>query len=57
MHVKPGQSHQLELQSLGEETESGIWDFCYPLLDGVLPEKNADDWSASEREAVHQAVR
>ena len=44
---------QLELQSLGEETESGIWRFGYPLLDGVLPEKNADDWSESEREAVH----
>ena len=27
------------------------------MLDGVLPEKNADDWSASEHEAVHQAVR
>ena len=47
---------QLELQSLGEETESGIWRFGYPLLDGVLPEKNADEWSESEREAVHQAV-
>ena len=48
---------QLELESFGEETESGIWRFCYPLLDGALPEKNTDDWSASEREAVHQSVR
>ena len=47
----------LELESFGEETESGIWQFCYPVLDGVLPEKSSEDWSATEREAVHQAVR
>ena len=48
---------QLELQSFGEETESGIWNFCYPVLDGVLTDKAPEHWSAAEREAVHQAER
>ncbi len=47
---------QLELESFGEETESGIWEFCYPVLDGVLPDKLPEHWSVPEREAVHQAV-
>ena len=56
IHFRLTDEGRLELQSLGEETESGIWRFGYPLLDGVLPEKSPEDWSESEREAVHQAV-
>ena len=48
---------QLELESFGEETESGIWNFCCPVLDGVLTDKAPEQWSATEREAVRQAVR
>ena len=51
IHFRLTDEGQLELQSFGEETESGIWKFCYPLLDGVLPEKFVDVWSATEREA------
>ncbi len=38
-------------------TESGIWNFCYPVLDGVLTDKAPEHWSATEREAVRQAVK
>ena len=57
IHFRLTDEGQLELQTFGEETESGIWAFCYPVLDGVLPDKSSEDWSATEREAVHQAVR
>ncbi len=57
IHFRLTDEGQLEFQSFGEETESGVWEFCYPVLDGVLPEKYPNDWSASEREAVHQAVK
>ena len=36
---------------------SGLWHFCYPVLDGVLTNKAPEQWSATEREAVRQAVR
>ncbi len=57
IHFRLTDEGQLELQSCGEETESGIWNVCYPVLDGVLPDKAPDDWSVTEREAVHHAVR
>ena len=57
IHFRLTDEGQLELQSLGEETESGIWNFCYPVLDGVLTDKAREHWSATEREAVHQAVK
>ncbi len=57
IHFRLTDEGQLELQSFGEETESGIWNFCYPVLDGVLTDKTPEHWSAAEREAVRQAVR
>ena len=57
VHFRLTDDGQLELQSFGEETESEIWNFCYPVLDGVLTDKAPEDWSVTEREAVHQAVR
>ena len=57
IHFRLTDEGQLELQSLGEETESGIWNFCYPVLDGVLTDKAPEQWSTIEREAVRQAVR
>ena len=57
IHFRLTDEGQLELQSFGEETESGIWEFCYPVLNGVLTDKAPEHWSATEREAVHQAVR
>ena len=57
IHFRLTDEGQLELQSFGEETESGIWNFCYPVLDGVLTDKAPEHWSAAEREAVIQAVR
>ena len=57
IHFRLTDEGQLELQSFGEETESEVWNFCYPVLDGVLTDKAPEQWSATEREAVHQAVR
>ena len=57
VHFRLTDEGQLELQSFGEETESGLWHFCYPVLDGVLTDKAPEQWSATEREAVRQAVR
>ena len=57
IHFRLTDEGQLELQGFGEETESGIWNFCYPVLDGVLTDKAPEHWSATEREAVRQAVR
>ena len=57
IHFRLTDEGQLELQSFGEETESGIWNFCCPVLDGVLTDKAPEHWSATEREAVRQAVR
>ena len=57
VHFRLTDEGQLELQSFGEETESELWNFCYPVLDGVLPDKAPEQWSATEREAVRQAVR
>ena len=57
IHFRLTDEGQLELQSFGEETESEVWNFCYPVLDGVLTDKAQEQWSATEREAVHQAVR
>ena len=57
IHFRLTDEGQLELQSFGEETESGIWNFCYPVLDRVLTDKAPEHWSAAEREAVRQAVR
>ncbi len=57
VHFRLTDEGQLELQSFGEETESGIWNLCYPVLDGVLTDKAPEHWSATDREAVHQAVR
>ena len=41
IHFRLTDEGQLELQSFGEETESGIWEFCYPVLDGVLPDRSS----------------
>ncbi len=57
IHFRLTDEGQLELRSFGEETESEVWEFCYPVLDEVLTDKAPEDWSATEREAVHQAVR
>ena len=57
IHFRLTDEGQLELEGFGEETESGIWNFCYPVLDGVLSDKAPEHWSAPEREAVRQAVR
>ncbi len=57
IHFRLTDDGQLELQTFGEETESEVWNFCYPVLDGVLTDKAPEHWSATEREAVHQAVR
>ncbi len=56
VHFRLTDDGQLELQSFGEETESEVWNFCYPVLDGVLTDKAPEHWSATEREAVRQAV-
>ena len=47
---------QRELETFGEETESELWDFCYPVLDEVVPDKSPEQWSTHEREAVRQGV-
>ncbi len=47
---------ELTLESLGEVTEDALWEFCYPVLDGVVPDEAPEHWSAQQREAVRQAV-
>ncbi len=47
----------LTLESFGEATVDAIWDFCYPLLDGVVPDQAPKRWSAQQRKAVRQGVR
>ncbi len=46
---------ELTLESLGEVTEDALWEFCYPVLDGVVPDEAPEHWSAQQREAVRQA--
>ncbi len=47
---------ELALESFGEVTEEEIWEFCYPVHDGVVPAEAPEHWSAQQREAVRQAV-
>ena len=47
---------ELTLESFGEVTEEEIWEFCYPVLDGVVPDEAPEHWSAQQRKAVRQAV-
>ena len=47
---------ELALESFGEVTEEEVWEFSYPILDGVVPAEAPEHWSAQQREAVRQAV-
>ena len=55
---------QLELETFGEETESEVWDFCYPVLEEVQMQvaeerdaSGAGEFTQDQTERVRAAVR
>ena len=55
---------QIELETFGEETESEIWHFCYPVLDDVQTQvgeerdaSGAGEFTLDQMERVREAVR
>ena len=45
---------ELALESFGEVTDEQVWEFCYPILDGVVPDAAPEQWSAQQREDYSQ---
>lgn len=57
VHFRLTDDGQLVMERLGEEMEAALWDFCFPVLNGVVPDEAPKRWSAQQRKAVRQAVR
>ncbi len=56
VHFRLTDDGELALESFGEVTEEEVWEFSYPILDGVVPDQAPEHWSAQQRTAVRQAV-
>ena len=56
VHFRLTDDGELTLESLGEVTEDALWEFCYPVLDGVVPDEAPEHWSTQQWAAVRQAV-
>ena len=56
VHFRLKDDGELALESFGEVTDEEIWEFCYPILDAVVPDEAPEQWSAQRWEAVRQAV-
>ena len=56
VHFRLTDDGELALENFGEVTDEQVWEFCYPILDGVLPDAAPKQWSAQQREGVRQGV-